>query len=45
MPAGGISNGQMMLIYKKHAEKHPKELSSTARVCILKSLIDAYGWK
>ena len=45
MPEEGILPGQMMLIYKKYAEKHPEALSAAARVCILKSLIDAYGWK
>ena len=45
MPEEGITRGQMILIYKQYAEKNPEELSSTARVCILKSLLDAYGWK
>ena len=45
IPETGIATGQMTLIYKKYAENHPEELSSSARVCILESLIDAYGWK
>jgi hypothetical protein len=45
MPKTGIASGQMVLIYKKFAEKYPEELSSSARVSILKSLINAYGWK
>ena len=45
IPEEGITDGQMMLIYKKYVEKHPEELSLTARVCILKSLINAYGWE
>lgn len=44
-PETGIANGQMTLIYKNYAEKYPEELNSTARDCILKSLISAYGWK
>jgi len=45
MPTEGLATGQFMLIYKNFAEKYPKELSGTARVCIWKSLVDAYGWK
>jgi hypothetical protein len=44
-PKDGIPTGQMVLIYKNFAEKYPKELSGSARVCIFKSLIEAYGWK
>ena len=44
-PKGGIAVGQLVLIYKKFAEKHPKKLSGSARVCVLESLIEAYGWK
>ena len=40
-----IAVGQLLLIYKNFAEKYPKELSGSARVCILQSLIEAYGWK
>lgn len=44
-PTEGIVTGQMILIYNKFAEKYPKELSGTVRVCIFKSLIAEYGWK
>ena len=44
MPEEGIADGQMILVFKKYAEKFPDELNSPARVCILKSLIDSYGW-
>ena len=45
IPKEGIATGQFILIYKNFAEKYPKELSGSARVCIFKSLIEAYGWK
>ena len=45
IPEEGIADGQMILVFKKYAEKYPEELNSTARICILKSLIDAYGDK
>jgi len=44
-PKKGIATGQLILIYKKYAEKHPKKLSGTVRVCVFESLIEAYGWK
>jgi hypothetical protein len=45
IPKEGIAIGQLILIYKRFAEKYPKELSGTARVCVWQSLVDAYGWK
>jgi opacity protein-like surface antigen len=45
IPKEGIATGQLILIYKRFAEKHPKELSGSARICIWQSLVDAYGWK
>ena len=45
MPKEGIAIGQLILIYKNFSEKYPKKLSGSARVCILQSLIEAYGWK
>ena len=44
-PEKGIPVGQMILIFNKYSENHPEELNNTARVCILGSLIEAYGWK
>lgn len=44
-PKEGIAVGQLVLIYKKYAENHPKKLSGSARVCVLESIIEAYGWK
>ena len=44
-PKEGLATGQLILIYKKYAEKNPKKLSGTVRVCVLESLIEAYGWK
>ena len=44
-PKKGIATGQLILIYNKYAEKHPKKLSGTVRVCVFESIIEAYGWK
>jgi hypothetical protein len=45
IPEGGLATGQLMLIYKKYAEKHPEKLNGTARICVFESLVEAYGWK
>lgn len=44
-PKEGIATGQLILIYKKYAERNPKKLSGTVRVCVFESFIEAYGWK
>ena len=45
IPEGGISVGQLELIFKKYAEDNSKKLNESARVCLLNSIIEAYGWK
>ena len=45
MPTEGIATGQFILMYNKFAKEHPKELSGTARSCVWKSMVNAYGWK
>ena len=45
MPTEGIATGQYILMYNKFAKEHPKELSGTARSCVWKSMVNAYGWK
>jgi hypothetical protein len=45
MPVEGIATGQLILIYNKFSEKYPKELSGSARLCVWKSIVNAYGWK
>ena len=45
IPKSGLHVGQLVLIYKKWAEKHPEKLNGTARICILESLVESYGWK
>lgn len=45
IPKKGIATGQLILIYNKYAEKHPKKLSGTVRVCVFESLVESYGWK
>ena len=45
IPEGGLATGQLMLIYKKYAEKHPEKLNGTARICVFQALVEAYGWK
>jgi len=45
IPNGGLAIGQLILIYKKFAEKNPELLNETARVCIFQSLVESYGWK
>lgn len=45
IPKEGLAVGQVILVYKKWAEKHPEKLNGTARACILESLMEAYGWK
>ena len=45
IPKSGLAGGQLILIYKKFAEKHPKNLNMSARVCIFQSLVETYGWK
>jgi len=44
-PQNGLPTGQLILIYKKYAEKHPEKLSNSARCCLFESIIEAYGWK
>jgi len=44
-PKNGLPTGQLILIYKKYAEKHPEKLSNSARCCLFESIIEAYGWK
>ena len=44
-PKNGLPTGQLILIYKKYAEKHPEQLSNSARCCLFESIIEAYGWK
>ncbi len=45
IPKEGIAVGQLILIYKKYAEQNPEKLNGSARVCILESIVKAYGWK
>jgi len=45
IPKNGVHVGQLILIFKKWAEKHPEKLNETARACIFVSLVEAYGWK
>ena len=45
IPKGGLHTGQLILVFKNYAEKHPEKLNSTARTCVFLSLIEAYGWK
>jgi len=45
IPKDGLPTGQLILIYKKYAEKHPKKLNETTRLCIFLSIVEAYGWK
>jgi len=45
LPQDGMISGQIELIYKKWAMNNPEELNNTARVCLLLSLIEAFGWK
>jgi hypothetical protein len=45
MPVEGIATGQFILMYNKFAKEHPKELSGSARSCVWKSIVNAYGWK
>ena len=44
-PKNGLPTGQLILIYKKYAEKHPEQLGNSARCCLFESIIEAYGWK
>ncbi len=45
IPDTGLAGGQVMLIYKKWAEKNPEKLNESARVCLFGALVEAYGWK
>ena len=45
IPSSGIQVGQLMLIFKKYAEKHPERLNESARICVFDAVRDAYGWK
>lgn len=45
VPDGGLAIGQLILIYKKYAEKHPEGLNGSARICVFEALVEAYGWK
>ena len=45
LPDGGLALGQVMLIYKKYAEKHPEGLNGSAKICVFEALVEAYGWK
>jgi len=45
IPHDELHIGQLILIYKNWAEKHPNDLNQSARLCFFYSLIDAYGWK
>ncbi len=45
MPVEGIATGQLILIYNKFANEHPKKLSGSVRLCIWESIVAAYGWK
>ncbi len=45
IPKEGIHVGQLILIFKKWAEKHPEKLNGTARICIWEALVESYGWK
>jgi hypothetical protein len=45
IPKDGLPTGQLILIYKKYAEKHPEKLNETARLCVFLSIVEAYGWK
>ena len=45
IPEKSITYGQLLLIYKKYAEKHPEKLHEIPQVCIHKSLVEAYGYK
>ena len=45
IPEAGLVTGQLMLIFKKYAEKHPEELNDTANVCLFNAIAEAYGWK
>jgi len=45
VPEEGLPTGQLMLIFKKYAEKHPEKLHNTARACLFEAIADAYGWK
>jgi len=45
IPEKPLEYGQLLRIYKKYAEQHPKELNEIPPVCIHKSLVDAFGLK
>jgi Ssp1 endopeptidase immunity protein Rap1a len=45
IPSPGIQVGQLMLIFKKYAEKYPETLNESARICVFSAIRDAYGWK
>lgn len=45
IPEGGLATGQLILIFKKYAEKNPEKLNESARSCVFLSLIESYGWK
>ena len=45
IPEDGLPFGQIVLIYKRYAEKHPEKLNESAKLCIFLSLVEAYGWR
>jgi hypothetical protein len=45
LPESGIAVGQLILIFKNYAEKHPEKLNGTARICLFEALAESYGWK
>jgi hypothetical protein len=44
-PPEGIPVEQFIMIFKKYAERDHSKLNGTARVCLLESLVMAFGWK
>ena len=45
IPQKGVPVGQGITIYQKWATIHSEELDKTARICLLLSFVDAFGWK
>ena len=44
LPDEGVELCQAVLIYQKWAKDNPEKLYNTAKMCLLMSYIEAYGW-
>jgi hypothetical protein len=44
LPHKGVEIAQAITIYQKWAEDNPEKLNNNARLCLLMSFVETYGW-